>query len=287
MKISCSTFAFDLSFRNKEVDLFKFIDYCRQIDLDAIELNDGYLTLFGMPLEEIKNKCVLNAMPISAVAIENCFFCNNEEELSQQKEKLLFWLDKTFFLGAPILRVNTGQPGDEARLTNENIPREKIISWTINVFKEIAGMAKEKGIMLVLENHFGITRTPEEVLDIIDRVGEGNFLINIDTGNFFDNIAETREIYNNRQKLAQLNPFTDIYEGIEKLAPKMGYCHAKIWKVIDNNDILLDYGKIFKIFHRHNYRGYISIENFGLDNPLEVIPGMVKMLKYQMSSKGI
>ena len=44
--------------------------------------------------------------------------------------------------------------------------------------------AVEKGVTLALENHGGITATPDQLLKLVKAVDSPNFGVNLDTGNF-------------------------------------------------------------------------------------------------------
>ena len=44
--------------------------------------------------------------------------------------------------------------------------------------------AAEKGVALALENHGGITGTPEQILKLVKAIDAPNFGVNLDTGNF-------------------------------------------------------------------------------------------------------
>ena len=51
-------------------------------------------------------------------------------------------------------------------------------------FREILPYAAEKGVVLALENHGGITETPEQLLALVRAIDGPNFGVNLDTGNF-------------------------------------------------------------------------------------------------------
>ncbi|MBY0527667.1 MAG: sugar phosphate isomerase/epimerase [Gemmataceae bacterium] len=65
-------------------------------------------------------------------------------------------------LGIPTMRVNTGTP--EAKDWDLQI--------TIDVYKRLAKFAKERGVEIVIENHFGLSADPRNVARIIEAVGD-------------------------------------------------------------------------------------------------------------------
>jgi sugar phosphate isomerase/epimerase len=48
----------------------------------------------------------------------------------------------------------------------------------------------------------------------------------------------------------------------------------------------LDYPRIAKIFREHNYRGYVSLEFEGKDDPKEAIPKSLALLRSAFGAQG-
>jgi sugar phosphate isomerase/epimerase len=109
-----------------------------------------------------------------------------------------------------------------------------------------------------LENHWGLGRTPEGVLRVVDAVKSPWLQVTLDTGNFLE----------------------DPYERLEKLAPKTVLMQAKTyygggtWYTLE-----LDYDRIAKIMHKHNYRGWISLEFEGKEDPRTAVPKSLALLR--------
>lgn len=273
MHIACSTFSYHDAFAKGIVDIAGVIKEIANAGCEAIELNDGYVLNDPISLAEIKKLSVSYGLDISAVAIENNFCREDFAQIENEKKKILKWLDKAYFLGAPILRVNTGQIHDDpSKIKNKDVTRKMVMSWTVQTFKEVIEEAKRKGIIIALENHFAITKTSSDTSYIVKQVDSDWLKVNIDTGNFW------------ADPTVPTNLFEDPYEGIEKLAPYMVYCHAKVWSFTLEGEKYLDYDRILKIFHYYNYKGYLSIEYFGKEDPLSGIPKAVSMLKKKIEN---
>jgi sugar phosphate isomerase/epimerase len=65
-------------------------------------------------------------------------------------------------LKIPTMRVNTGTP--EAK--------DWKLQTTIDIYKHLARYGKERGVEIIIENHFGISADPKKVAEIIGAVGE-------------------------------------------------------------------------------------------------------------------
>src|SRR5262249_12733836 len=76
------------------------------------------------------------------------------------------------------------------------------------------------------------------------------------------------------------NFLEDPYEKLEMLAPKTCLVQTKtyygggLWYTLD-----LDYDRIAGILRKHNYRGYLSLEFEGKDDPRTAVPRSLEMLR--------
>jgi sugar phosphate isomerase/epimerase len=101
-------------------------------------------------------------------------------------------------------------------------------------------------------------RTPEGVLRVVEAMSSPWLQVTLDTGNFLE----------------------DPYDRFEKIAPRTVYVQAKTyhgggrWYTLD-----LDYPRIAGILKKHNYRGYVSLEFEGNEDPLTAIPKSLELLR--------
>ena len=118
--------------------------------------------------------------------------------------------------------------------------------------------AERYGVILAVENHWGLTRTPEGVLRIVDAVKSPWVGALMDTGNFLE----------------------DPYTKLKQMAPKTVFVQAKTyfgggeWYTLD-----LDYPRIAGILADVNYRGYVSLEFEGKEDPATGVPKSLQTLR--------
>ncbi len=125
--------------------------------------------------------------------------------------------------------------------------------------KECLDYAGEKGVVLGLENHGGITARAEDHLAICDAVGEHPwFGVNLDTGNY------------------RTNP----YEELAMAAPRSVNVQVKV-EVADEsgNSEPTDLAKIRDILIQANYKGWVALEYEAKEDPLVAIPRYIKQLQ--------
>jgi sugar phosphate isomerase/epimerase len=130
--------------------------------------------------------------------------------------------------------------------------------WVIDALERCLPTAEKCGVVLGLENHWGLGLTPEGVLRIVDAIDSPWLQVTLDTGNFLES----------------------PYEKLEKLAPKTVLLQAKTyygggeWYTLD-----LDYERIGQIMRKAKYRGWVSLEFEGKEDYRIAIPKSLELLR--------
>jgi sugar phosphate isomerase/epimerase len=130
--------------------------------------------------------------------------------------------------------------------------------WVIDSIEKCLPAAEKCGVILGLENHWGLARTPEGLLKIVNAIGSPWLQVLLDTGNFLE----------------------DPYDKIEQCAARAVYMHAKtyygggLWYSLD-----LDYDRIASIMRKHNFHGYVSLEFEGNEDYKTAIPKSLALLR--------
>jgi sugar phosphate isomerase/epimerase len=171
------------------------------------------------------------------------------------------------------MRVNTGRWGTSKNfdelMANRGIEpplagytEEDGFPWVIDALERILPTAEKCGVVLGLENHWGLGLTPEGVLRIVDAIDSPWLQVTLDTGNFLEN----------------------PYEKLEKLAPKAVLLQAKTyygggeWYSLD-----LDYNRIGSLMRKHGYKGWVSLEFEGKEDYRIAIPKSLELLRKAFS----
>jgi sugar phosphate isomerase/epimerase len=167
------------------------------------------------------------------------------------------------------MRVNTGRWGTtksfDALMANRGIEpplagytEDDGFPWVIDALQHCLPTAEKCGVVLGLENHWGLGLTPEGVLRIVDAIQSPYLQVTLDTGNFLE----------------------DPYPKLEKLAAKTVLLQAKTyygggeWYTLE-----LDYQRIAGILQKANYRGWVSLEFEGKEDYKEAIPKSLELLR--------
>lgn len=249
-RVSCCAYSLRdlLTAKPPEIDLFGFLDYAAELDLDAVELTSYYFPADtdDTYLARLKRRCHVLGLDISGGAVGNSFCLPPGPDRTKQIDTVRLWIRRYERLGAPVMRVFAGSAPrghteDEAR------------GWVAECAHECLPEAAAAGIILALENHGGVTARPEGVLDIIGRVGSEWFGANLDTGNFRS---------------------ADPYDDMSRVAPHAVNVHGK-----EREGFRTDYGRVKALLSDVAYRGYISIEYEGTDPPKEGVAAEAKRIR--------
>jgi len=220
-------------------------------------------------LQKLKRQAFHAGLDLMGFSTHQGFIYPDEKLRKENVEKTIHQIELAYALGIPTMRLNTGRwrtiksfdelmanKGKEPIL--EGYTEDDGYKWVIDSIEKCIPKAKECGVVLGLENHWGLGRTAEGVLRIVNEINSPWLQITADTGNFLE----------------------DQYNQLEMLAPKTFLIQAKTyfgggkWYTLD-----IDYNRVAEIFKKVNYQGYISIEFEGNDDPQKAIPQSLELIK--------
>ena len=261
-------------FRNDEFrDFDRCLDVADEMGFDGVELLLYQLEqnelLSHAKLMSYKRRALSLGLPLVGMSTHQGFVTPDREERKQNIDRTIGQIELAYKLGIPTMRVNTGRWGTSANfdalMANRGIEPplegytdEDGFPWVIGALEECVKVAEKCGVVLGLENHWGLGLTPEGILRIVDAVDSPWLQITTDTGNFLD----------------------EPYERLAKIAPRTILVQAKTyygggqWYSLD-----LDYPRIGNILRDANYRGYISLEFEGMEDYKTALPKSLSLLR--------
>lgn len=268
--IAVSTYSFWRYRDDTKLSIEKCIDLAAEMGFDAVEIL--HIQMEGESnqyLQSLKRRAFVNGLDLCGFSTHQGFVSPDRENRKKNVEHTIRCIELAYKLGIPTIRVNTGRWGtsksfDELMANRGIEPRlegysdDDGFAWVIECLEQCLPKAEECGVLLGLENHWGLGRTAEGVLRIIKDIDSPWLRATMDTGNFLE----------------------DPYDQLEMMAPETIYVQAKTyygggtWYTLD-----LDYPRIAEILRRHNYRGYISLEFEGKEDLMTAIPKSLAMLR--------
>jgi sugar phosphate isomerase/epimerase len=220
-------------------------------------------------LQKLKRHAFRNGVAFVCLSTHQTFLSPDAAKVTENVEHTKKCIEICHELGMPSLRINTGRWGtiddfDELmrkRGIEPMLPgytEEEGFKWVIDGIQRCLPKAEECGVMLALENHWGLARLPEGQLRILNSIKSRWLGALMDTGNFLE----------------------DPYDKLKMIAPKTVYVQAKTyygggeWYTLD-----LDYARIAKILSDVGYTGYISSEYEGKEDPDIAVPKSIALLR--------
>lgn len=258
-------------FKNKELrSIETCIDKAAEWGFDGVEILEMQMTdTSNGALQKLKQRAFVNGLDLCGFSTHQGWVSPDSEKRKENTEKTINSIELAYKLGIPTMRVNTGRWGTsknfDALMANRGIEptlkgytEEDGFKWVIDGLQECLPTAEKCGVTLGLENHWGLGRTWQGVMKIVNAISSPWLKTTLDTGNFLE----------------------DPYDRLEKMADDAVLVQAKtyygggMWYTLD-----LDYPRIAKLLRKHNFNGYVSLEFEGKENPLTAIPKSLTMLQ--------
>ena len=269
-RIAVSTYSF-WQFRNRDLrDIETCIDLAAEWGFDGVEILHRQMTSEQNGyLQRIKRRAFVNGLDLCGFSTHQGFLSPDKAVRQQNVDHTVHCIELAYKLGIPTMRVNTGTWGTskdfDELMANRGIEPPQPgytdqdgFGWVIDGLSQCLPAAERCGVLLGLENHWGLGRTPEGVMRVVKAIDSPWLQVTLDTGNFLE----------------------DPYDKLEMLAPQAVLVQAKtyygdgLWYTLD-----LDYSRIAQLVRRHNFRGYVSLEFEGKENPRQGIPRSLKLLR--------
>ena len=273
-KLGLATYSY-WHFRTPRVPIETVIDKAAALGLDGVDVLHRQMDDEGADnayLQRLKRHAFLNGIALICLSMHQNFVSTDATVRHQNVAHTLRCLEIAHRLGIPSMRINAGRWGTvksfDALMANrgieappEGVTEEDGFKWAIDGIRQCLARAGELGVILALENHWGLSGTPEGMLRIHREINSPWLQLLPDTGNFLE----------------------DPYTKLEKIFPHACYVQAKTyfgggeWYTLE-----LDYRRIFKLLRAVRFRGYVGIEFEGKAPPDEGVLRSVEMLRAAM-----
>lgn len=245
-----------LDLKKPTMTLFEFIDYAAELPLDAVELTSYYWAeTTDAYAAKLKAHAAKKKLAISGVPVGNNFCVKDEAKYKAEIQKVKDWTARAAKVGATTVRIFAGnlEKGDTLEAAQTRV---------VAAIEECCAVAEKHNIMLAMENHGGITATPEQLLALVKPVKSKALGVNIDTGNF---------------KTA------DPYADIATIAPYGVVSQVKTEVYPGGKREEADLARVVKILKGANFHGYVALEYEAKDDPKAAVPKYVKELRKLIS----
>jgi sugar phosphate isomerase/epimerase len=250
------------------------IDQAAEMGFDGVEILHRQMEKESNDyLQGLKRRALINGIDLCGMSIHQGFLSPDRAKRQKNIDHTIKCIELAYKLGIPIIRLNTGTWGTSKSfddlMKNRGIEQplpgytdDDGFKWVIDSIKRCLPAAEKCGVILGLENHWGLSRTPEGLLRIVNAVDSPWLKVLLDTGNFLE----------------------DPYDKLDRCAPHAVFMQAKtyygggLWYTLD-----LDYPRIAAIMRKHNFHGYVSLEFEGNEDYKTAIPKSLALLRNAFS----
>ena len=270
VRFGVSTYSF-WQFKNEDLrSIETCVDLAAEWGFDGLEVLEMQMTATdNAALQRVKQRAFVNGIDLMGFSTHQGWVSPDADIRKQNTEKTIRSIELAYQLGIPTMRVNTGRWGTSGNfdelMANRGIEPvlpgytdDNGFEWVIQGLTDCLPVAEKCGVTLGLENHWGLGRTPEGVMRIVKAINSPWLKTTLDTGNFLE----------------------DPYDRLEQMADDAVLVQAKtyygggLWYSLD-----LDYKRIAELLQRYKYRGYVSLEFEGKEDPRTAIPKSLAMLQ--------
>ena len=277
IKFAIATYSY-WHFKTERVPIETVIDKSADIGVEGVDILHRQMDLpekepltaaHRSYLRKLKRHAFRNGIEPVNLSIHQNFVSPDAAERQRNVEHTHKCIEIAYELGVPCIRLNSGRwntikdfddlmkaRGIEPVL--EGYKEDDGFKWCTECIDKCLPKAEECGVVLALENHWGLSRTPEGQLRLINASPSPWLGALMDTGNFLE----------------------DPYDKLTAIAPKTLFVQAKTyygggeWYTLD-----LDYPRIAKILADAGYTGFISLEFEGKENPDIAVPKSIALLR--------
>lgn len=274
IKLGISTYSY-WHFRPPKISIKTVIDKTAELGVEGVDILHRQMESEEPHyLQSLKRHAFLNGIDLICLSIHQDFVDPDAEVRKKNIEHTIHCIELAHAMGIPCIRLNSGRWGtiksfDDLMANRglepplEGYTEDDAFMWCIDSIEKCLPAAEKNGVILALENHWGLTRTPEGLLRIANDIESPWLGVLMDTGNFLE----------------------DPYPKLERIAPKTVFVQAKTyfgggeWYTLD-----LDYRRIAGILKNVNYKGYVAIEFEGKADPDEGVRQSVQQLREAFES---
>lgn len=197
MDICLSMWSFALDFQRRNMDMERFINTCRELEVDAVELVDYFWVSAGQPLSLLQD----SGIRVCAYDVATDFVHLDPSDRHQQVKLAYAAVEEAVRVGAGIVRLLPGK-------LKEGTSYEDALQMVVESVSSVARYAHNVGVVVVLEPHEDVVNSAQTLRYVAEQVNSSAFGINADLSTFLltglDPVRECAEVAN-LCKLVHLN----------------------------------------------------------------------------------
>ena len=270
LRLGTSTYSY-WHFTPEKFPIESVMDEAHKLGLNGIEILHRQMeSEENSYLQKLKRHAFHLGLDVYNLSIHQDFVWAEAEERQKHIDHTIKCIDLAHEMDIGSIRVNSGGWRKQGSFDDlikakgwvepwEGHTKEEGMKWCVDAVQACLTHAEKRGVMLLLENHWGLTTRADDMVTLINDVDSPWFKAILDMGNF---IFED-----------------DMYAAMKTIAPHVWLAHAKTyhgggtWYTLE-----LDYARIFRTLLDAGFQGFVSIEMEGGEDAHTAMPKSVAML---------
>jgi sugar phosphate isomerase/epimerase len=115
-------------------------------------------------LGKVRDAARTAALPFGCLAVDGAHIYEPTAEARAVNRRIAVrWLDAARILGVPQVRIDCGGP-EEPKIPND------VLAIIVEGYSDVIGKARALGVEIVIENHWGPSKVPDNVVRIMEAV---------------------------------------------------------------------------------------------------------------------
>ncbi len=249
----CCAYSYLKYFNTGSMTMENFIHKAVELEAHSVDITTYWLKSTEPEyLTSLRHLAFKNGVIFSGIAIRTEMCQVGGAIRAEEIRRIQQWVDTSEALGASHVRVFGGDlPG--------GVSEKQGIEWVVETMKPACDYAAKRGITLGIENHGGITARASAALEILRRVDSPYAGINLDISNFEGKTDE------------------EMYADVQACVPYA--THAHIRDVFGSSKRPIDLERVWRLFADGGYKGYMSAEYEGEEDPMTGVPKLMEKIK--------
>ncbi len=257
MDFSIASYSFHRLLQAGKQDMFKYITDSKELGASLLDPWNAHLAVIqdedtvykgghdpenaqfsavsDAYIEKVKAAAAAVGLPFGCLAVDGAHIYEPEPAKRQVNRASAYrWLEVAAKLGAQQVRIDAGGP--------ENMP-DDVFEIIVDGYNDLIKRAGDLGLEIVIENHWGPSKIPENVIKILNAVDGLGLLF--DSDNWADGRQE---------------------DGWTMCAPYARAVHIKTWEFdAVGNDPTVDIPRVVRLLVDSGYKGVWGIESVPRD----------------------
>ncbi|HOS73280.1 MAG TPA: sugar phosphate isomerase/epimerase family protein [Bacteroidales bacterium] len=245
-KLSLNAYSLNQPLRDGSMNLFDLLEFSSENGFDGVDLTGYYFPGYPeVPSDEylysVKKRAFQLGLFINGTGIKNDFTWSDRSKREEGKELIRNWVIVAEKLGAPSLRIFTGN------LSKEEFSWEERAEWIAEDIRECAGFGKKHGVMMAVQNKNDFISDASHVDKMFKMINHDWAGLMLDMGSYRvpDPYAEMAS--NSKYAISWL-------------------IQEKIY--INDQQTDPDYGRIRDMVRECGYQGFLQLETLGEGDPV-------------------